>query len=603
MNEFVIYDGVIIQGVNTGTPAVFLAQNSDGLVIKRTAAEVLDDIGASGIVTPAALTKVNDTNVTISLGGTPATSLLQAVSITLGWTGQLSVARGGTGSDNAAGARTNLGLAIGINVQAYNADTVIDGSYAHITVTANSVSDGTTTFNKYVLPVASSSIGGVKSGTDITVDAAGNVSVNDNSHNHTISNVTGLETVLAGKVDANGAITGATKAKITYDAKGLVTGGADLSASDIPNLDASKITSGTISADRLPSYVDDVVEYANLAAFPGTGEAGKLYVALDTGKIYRWSGSVYVQITSGAVDSVAGHTGVVTIAQILTALLTVDGAGSGLDADTLDGQHASYFYPASNPSGFTTNVGTVTKVTAGNGMDFTDITGIGEVILGTPSTITSTSTNSVTATSHTHAITTGIADTNIVRIDGASVAGGEFAKFTSNGIYGRSAAQMRSDLSLQTISEADLRYLLLTGGSMTGNINMDSHEIRRVKNIYFSDTDMVTNPAVDNGMTFIDHTLGSSVAEVIAKVSNASGPCSVHFDYSLSNGTHTAMRTGTFIVNCDGTNTTTSHTSTSDIGSTSGATITARMNSGSLEILYTKLSGWRIAGYIKSIIF
>lgn len=47
--------------------------------------------------TPAALTKTDDTNVTLTLGGTPTTALLQATSLTLGWTGQLSVARGGTG--------------------------------------------------------------------------------------------------------------------------------------------------------------------------------------------------------------------------------------------------------------------------------------------------------------------------------------------------------------------------------------------------------------------------------------------------------------------------------------------------------------------------
>ena len=51
-------------------------------------------------VTPSALTEVNDTNVTMTLGGTPATALLQAVSMTLGWTGQLSPARGGTGVNN-----------------------------------------------------------------------------------------------------------------------------------------------------------------------------------------------------------------------------------------------------------------------------------------------------------------------------------------------------------------------------------------------------------------------------------------------------------------------------------------------------------------------
>jgi hypothetical protein len=44
-------------------------------------------------VTPSALTKVDDTNVTLTLGGTPATSLLQAVSLTLGWTGTLADSR------------------------------------------------------------------------------------------------------------------------------------------------------------------------------------------------------------------------------------------------------------------------------------------------------------------------------------------------------------------------------------------------------------------------------------------------------------------------------------------------------------------------------
>jgi hypothetical protein len=44
-------------------------------------------------VTPAALTKTDDTNVTLTLGGTPATSLLQATSLTLGWTGTLADGR------------------------------------------------------------------------------------------------------------------------------------------------------------------------------------------------------------------------------------------------------------------------------------------------------------------------------------------------------------------------------------------------------------------------------------------------------------------------------------------------------------------------------
>jgi hypothetical protein len=46
---------------------------------------------------PAALTETDDTNVTMTLGGSPSTALLSAVSMTLGWTGTLAATRGGTG--------------------------------------------------------------------------------------------------------------------------------------------------------------------------------------------------------------------------------------------------------------------------------------------------------------------------------------------------------------------------------------------------------------------------------------------------------------------------------------------------------------------------
>jgi hypothetical protein len=68
-----------------------------------------------------------------------------------------------------------------------------------------------------------------------------------------------------------------------------------------------------IDALYLPSYVDDVLEYANLAALPVTGETGKIYVTLDTGKTYRWTGSVYVEISPSDVNSVNGSTGIVVL--------------------------------------------------------------------------------------------------------------------------------------------------------------------------------------------------------------------------------------------------------------------------------------------------
>lgn len=54
-------------------------------------------------VAGAALTRTNDTNVTLTLGGAPTTALLEATSLTLGWTGTLAVARGGTGVASSTG--------------------------------------------------------------------------------------------------------------------------------------------------------------------------------------------------------------------------------------------------------------------------------------------------------------------------------------------------------------------------------------------------------------------------------------------------------------------------------------------------------------------
>jgi hypothetical protein len=88
----------------------------------------------------------------------------------------------------------------------------------------------------------------------------------------TLSNQTDLQTALDGKVDENTAITGATKTKITYDAKGLVTAGADATTADIAdsankryvtdaNLTVIQNTSGTNTGDNATNS-----QYSGLAA-------------------------------------------------------------------------------------------------------------------------------------------------------------------------------------------------------------------------------------------------------------------------------------------------------------------------------------------------
>ena len=60
-----------------------------------------------------ALTKTDDTNVTLTLGGDPANALLAAVSLTLAWAGQLAVSRGGTGQSSFTDGQLLIGNSTG----------------------------------------------------------------------------------------------------------------------------------------------------------------------------------------------------------------------------------------------------------------------------------------------------------------------------------------------------------------------------------------------------------------------------------------------------------------------------------------------------------
>lgn len=81
-----------IHDVSITTPA-----NNDLLAYESSTSlwknKSLSALGIQTTITPGSLTKVDDTNVTLTLGGTPSTSLLQSVSLTLGWTGTLADSR------------------------------------------------------------------------------------------------------------------------------------------------------------------------------------------------------------------------------------------------------------------------------------------------------------------------------------------------------------------------------------------------------------------------------------------------------------------------------------------------------------------------------
>ena len=65
---------------------------------------------------------------------------------------------------------------------------------------------------------------------------------------------------------------------------------------------AAPLQSGKIPSQYLPSYVDDVMEYATIQALQADTtngrDSGKIYVARNTNKIYRWSGSTHIEISN-----------------------------------------------------------------------------------------------------------------------------------------------------------------------------------------------------------------------------------------------------------------------------------------------------------------
>jgi hypothetical protein len=92
---------------------------------------------------------------------------------------------------------------------------------------------------------------------------------------------------------------------------------------------------GKVPAIQLPSFVDDVLEFADLAAFPEEGESGKIYIAIDTNKSYRWSGSIFVEVSPSIGTDLAQGTNTntnVIITSSTGSAATLNGA-----TDTLAG--------------------------------------------------------------------------------------------------------------------------------------------------------------------------------------------------------------------------------------------------------------------------
>jgi hypothetical protein len=144
---------------------------------------------------------------------------------------------------------------------------------------------------------------------------------------------TGLA-VTSGVLNHSNSVTGATVSGITFNSQGHITAATALVASDIPSLDASKITSGTIGTSLI---ANDAVTAAKLANYstaqigetlPTADYIGQIFLNPLDKAFFLWDGNVWqpIGISAGAVV----FAGTYNATTNLVATTTSEGAAIGL---------------------------------------------------------------------------------------------------------------------------------------------------------------------------------------------------------------------------------------------------------------------------------
>lgn len=149
---------------------------------------------------------------------------------------------------------------------------------------------------------------------------------------------TGLSVDGTGLVNHANNVTSGTATKVTYDSEGHITGALTLGAGDIPDLAASKITTGTFGTDRIANAGITGAKLANYSVSkigetqPTADHIGQFFFNPLSRDLFLWDGNVFQPIGisvgeivfAGTFDASAGSgTG-------LIASVTAEGTAVGL---------------------------------------------------------------------------------------------------------------------------------------------------------------------------------------------------------------------------------------------------------------------------------
>lgn len=264
----------------------------------------------AGSTTPSynnagALTKVDDTNVTLTLGGTPTTALLNATSLTLGWTGQLGLTRGGT----------NASL------------TASNGGIVYSTASALAILSGTATARQMLQSGAS----GAPAWSTATWPAT--TTINQILYSSSANTVVGLATANSALLVTNGSgvpslSTDIPTAVTVGGAYNYRAGGTDIAIADGGTNSSSQTTNGV-------TYYDGT-SITSASTFTTDGARVGIGGAVDTGT------SLYISRSATAAAGALYQ-------------LQIGGSLGATAANTLSSATYVYLYP-----NFGGNAGTIT---------------------------------------------------------------------------------------------------------------------------------------------------------------------------------------------------------------------------------------------------